>query len=82
MAPRPAAPGPSATGLSDERIRTLHAQYLEARQKTQSSAVSFDKLQRNIRQTEAQLRAQHKGKHVDFEVSIKDGKAILKPRLK
>ena len=81
--PRPAAAAAGQpNGLSEDRIRAIHAQYQRARAETQASAVSFEKLQRNIRETENQLRAKHRGRDVDFDVTIKDGKAILKPRLK
>jgi hypothetical protein len=68
--------------LTDERIRALHASYTDARKQTNASAVSFEKLERSIRETERKLLESSKGKAVDFDVSIKDGKAILKPRLK
>ncbi len=97
QAARPAAPAPQAArtaataaqtaaareaGLSADRIRNIHKSYVEARKKTNASEVSFEKLERNIRETERKLREKHKGRNVDFDVSIKDGKAILKPRLK
>ena len=31
--------------------------------------------------TEAKLRAQHQGRKVDFDIVIKDGKAVIKPKL-
>ena len=80
-----AAPAPApalGSSLSEDRIRAIHAQYQHARAETKASAVSYEKLEKNLRETEAQLRATHQGKNVDFEVAIKDGKAILKPRLK
>lgn len=68
--------------LSEERIRALHEKYVEARKQTNASSVSLDKLARSIRETERKLREQHQGRTVDFDVTIKDGKAILKPKLK
>ena len=87
VAPQPARPAAAPTAestaaLSRERIAAIHADYQRARAETNASAVSFEKLERNIRETEAQLLAKHSGKSVDFDVSVKDGKAILKPRLK
>jgi hypothetical protein len=73
---------PANASLSEDRIKSLHASYVDARKQTKASAVSYEKLERNIRETEKKLRAKHKGRSVDFDVSIKDGKAILKPRLK
>jgi hypothetical protein len=63
-------------------LRALHASYLDAKKQTNASAVSYEKLARSIRETEQKLRDKSKGRDVDFEVSIKGGKAILKPRLK
>ena len=84
-APQQKAPPPrkatSAT-LSEDRIRALHASYSDARMKTNATAVSYEKLSKSIRDTEKKLRAKSKGRNVDFDVSIKDGKAILKPKLK
>lgn len=83
--PRASAKPPRTTAepsLSRERILAIHEAYQRARAETNATAVSFEKLERNIRETEAQLRAKHQGKDVDFDVSVKDGKAILKPRLK
>jgi hypothetical protein len=71
----------AAAKLSDDRVRALHQAYVDARQRTNAKSVSFEKLERSLRETEAKLRASHKGKNVDFDVLVKNGKAILKPRL-
>jgi hypothetical protein len=73
---------PSLGELSEERLRTLHAKYSDARKQTNARAVSYEKLANSIKETEKKLRAQHKGRHVDFDVTIQGGKAILKPKLK
>ncbi len=89
--PPPAAPAKTtdenstpaqAASLSEARVRVLHQAYIDARKQTNASAVSFEKLERSLRETEAKLKSTHKGRNVDFEVVIKDGKAILKPKLK
>lgn len=84
-AARPAAPAaaPAAahSSLSEDRIKSLHDGYQRARQETNASPVSLEKLARSIRETEAKLRAQHGGRNVDFDVVIQSGKAVLKPRL-
>jgi len=77
---RPAAPSAGAN-LSDDRIAALHRAYVDARQKTNATGVSLEKLSKSIRETEEKLRASQPGKRVDFEVEIKDGKAILKPKI-
>lgn len=81
-APKPAANAASATapGLSDERVRQLHAELSAARkQLNQNASLSVDSLAKTLRDTETKLRSQHGGKSVDFQVVIKDGKPIVKP---
>lgn len=73
--------GGGSSHLSDARLKELHQRYLDARKKTNKSAVSYEKLERSIRDTEKKLRAKHKGRNVDFDVVVKDGKAIIKPKL-
>ncbi len=82
-APQPAA-GPRAAGdLPDERVRQLYAQYVESKrqQRESTAAITFDAVAKSLRDSSAKLREKH-GKNVDFEVSVKDGKTILKPVLK
>jgi hypothetical protein len=96
-APRPAAPAPAAprpvpqpavaaraaSDLPDERVRQLYAQYVETKrqQKESTAAITYDAVAKSLRDSSAKLREKH-GKSVDFEVSVKDGKTILKPVLK
>ena len=80
--PKPAAPAaPAATAaVPDERVRELHARLVEAKRQTQDpSAVSMEGLAKSMKATEAKLREQHKNRKIDFDVVIKDGKAVLKP---
>ncbi|HTA88300.1 MAG TPA: MXAN_5187 C-terminal domain-containing protein [Polyangiaceae bacterium] len=80
---RPTAvkPASSAAGaLSDDRVRELHARLVEAKRQTQDgNAVSVEGLAKSLKATEAKLREQHKNRKIDFDVVIKDGKAVLKP---
>lgn len=64
-------------------MRALYQQYVDAkrRQKESTAALTFEAVARSLRESSAKLREKH-GKAVDFEVAIKDGKAILKPVLK
>lgn len=78
--PLPAARS-SEQRLPEQRVRDLHAAYVAARRQTNATDVSFDKLEKSLRETEQKLRGAHQGRSVDFEVVIKDGKAILKPKL-
>jgi len=84
--PRPvAAPGPlirPAPGeLTEERVRNIHSRLVEAKRQTADPNVpSVEGLKRSLEATKARLLQQH-GSHrtVEFEVVIKDGKAVLKP---
>jgi len=69
--------------LSDARVRAIYAQYVDAkrRQNESTAAITYDAVAKSLRDSSAKLRQKH-GKAVDFEVAIKDGKAILKPVLK
>jgi hypothetical protein len=81
-APAPAARPPEQS-LPDERVRALYAQYVDAkrRQNESTAAITYEAVARSLRDSGAKLREKH-GKAVDFEVAVKDGKAILKPVLK
>lgn len=72
-------PAHAGGGADDARLRELHARLSQAKQQTKEANVSFDGLAKSIRATEAKLREQHKGRKIDFDVVIKDGKAVVKP---
>jgi hypothetical protein len=76
--PPPAVVAPAAS-VDDQRLRDLHARLQQAKQQTQEPQVSYEGLARSIRATEAKLREQHKNRKIDFDVVIKDGKAVVKP---
>jgi len=82
--PKPAAAKPAPTAAAppavDDRVRELHARLIEAKRQTQdNAAVSMEGLAKSMKATEAKLREQHKNRKIDFDVVIKDGKAVLKP---
>ncbi|MCH2108868.1 MAG: hypothetical protein MK135_06030 [Polyangiaceae bacterium] len=74
-------PESKEASLTQQRIQALHQAYSKARRDTKARDVSYEKLERKIRETEKALRAKHAGKSVDFDVVVKNGKAILKPKL-
>ncbi|MDP9034088.1 MAG: hypothetical protein M3O50_04735, partial [Myxococcota bacterium] len=81
LAPRP---GPSrTTALPDDRVRELYRQYVTAkrRQNESTAAVTYEGVARTLRESSARLQQKH-GKAVDFEVAVKDGRAVLKPVLR
>jgi hypothetical protein len=83
-APPPPAPAPkSPADLSDARMRQLYSQYVQTRraQNESTAAITYDAMAKSLRESSAKLREKH-GKAVDFEVTVKDGKTILKPVVK
>ncbi len=80
--PRGASSHPQADDLTEDRVRQIYSQYMETRRRqNESTAMPFDSVAKNLRESSARLRQKH-GKPVDFEVMIKDGKAFLRPILK
>jgi hypothetical protein len=79
--PKPAAPAAAAASpnVDDARLRDLHSKLQQAKQQTKEANVSFEGLAKSIRATEAKLREQHKNRKIEFDVVIKDGKAVVKP---
>lgn len=76
-AARPQGPGE----LSEARIRELHGQLLSAKRSVKDEgAVSMEGLAKSLRSAVEKLRQQH-GTHrqVEFEVVVKNGRAIVKP---
>jgi hypothetical protein len=88
---RPRQPPPAARAapppppnLSDERVRQLYTQLVETKRKVGEStaAITFESLSRSLRDSSEKLKQKHAGKNVDFEVAVKDGKAVLRAVVK
>jgi hypothetical protein len=81
---RPAAPAAEASGgLSDDRVKELHARFVQAkRDNKEGGQVSLEGLAKTLRDTESKLRAQYKNRKIDFEIVVKDGKTIVKPKVR
>ena len=64
-------------------MRQLYSQYVQTRraQNESTAAITYDAMAKSLRESSAKLREKH-GKPVDFEVTVKDGKTILKPVVK
>jgi hypothetical protein len=77
--PAPAAAAASSASVDDARLRDLHTRLQQAKQQTKEANVSFEGLAKSIRAAEAKLREQHKNRKIDFDVVIKDGRAVVKP---
>lgn len=89
-APGPAAPAPpaparenpaaAAAGLTDQRIAELHRALIAAKQRNnEGGKVSVDGLAKSLRAAESKLQAQHQDRRIDFDIVIKNGKAVVKP---
>jgi hypothetical protein len=70
--------------LSPARLRQIYGQYVEAKRKANESTatITYDKIAANLRETAKQLKSKHKGRDVDFEVVLKNGRPMLKPIVK
>lgn len=72
-----------ASSLTEAKISELHQKLLAAKQKTaEGGEVSPASLARSLRAAEAKLRQEHVDRRIDFDVVIKDGRAIVKPILR
>jgi hypothetical protein len=98
VAPKPTAPEaaaapivppaptaqPAQPAIAEARIREVYTKLVqEKRARNESTAdVTYDKIAKSMRESAAVLKEKHKGKSIDFEVSQRDGKTVLKPVLK
>jgi hypothetical protein len=64
-------------------MKELHSRLTDAKKRLNDPrAVTLDGLTKQLRQAEDTLRKQHGNRKIDFDVVIKDGKAVVKPILK
>lgn len=82
--PAPAArPATAASGLSEDRVRAVHAKLVAAKkQLNEQSGVSVGGLKKQLDASYQKLQAKHRGKQIDFDVVVKDGKAVVKPKIR
>ncbi len=80
----PARPAPSAaSGLSEDRVKAVHAKLMATkRQLNEQSGVSVGGLKKQLEASYQKLQAKHRGKQIDFDVVVKDGKAVVKPKIR
>lgn len=83
-AARPQAPPAADGALPDQRMRQIYAKYVEAKRSANESTagVTYEKLAATLRAQADRLKVAHPAKSVDYDVVIKDGKALLKPVLR
>ncbi|MFO0673823.1 MAG: MXAN_5187 C-terminal domain-containing protein [Polyangiaceae bacterium] len=82
-AERPSADG-KKRDLSEERMRQLYTDLVETkrRQKESTATVTYEAMVKTLNESSAKLKEKHAGRSVDFEVTVKDGKTILRPVVK
>lgn len=80
----PGAPGRVSrpgTGPADDQMRRIYDQYIDARRRNneRTDNVRYETLAKSIEKMVPKLQQKHRGKKIDFEVVVKDGKVGLKP---
>lgn len=81
-------PGPDGKtqkrDLSEERMRQIYTDLVETkrRQKESTATVTYEAMVKTLNESSAKLKEKHAGRSVDFEVTVKDGKTILRPVVK
>ncbi len=79
----PSAPPASRVvgGPDDEGLRRVYKSYVEARKRNNERVdnVRYESVKKSIQKQLPKLRQKHKGKKIDFEVVIRNGKVGLKP---
>jgi len=79
-APAPAPAPKPAPSVEDAQLRALHQRFVEARRMTgESTDVQYESIARQAREAGQRLAQKYQGADVRLDVSIKDGKAVLKP---
>ena len=81
---RPApAPAAASGGASDDpALRALYNRYRDARRNNGEGDVGYDTLARQVRDTLPKLAQKYPGHEVSLDVTVKDGKTILRPVVK
>ncbi len=79
--PPPPPAAPTCRALGEHQLRDLHTKLTRARDHTgDPTRVSVEGLAKSIDAAAAKLRQQHGlHRHIEFEVVIKDGKAVVRP---
>ncbi len=84
MPARPAAtaapPRPAPSGGDDPAMRQLYDRYIAARKQTGENAdLRYESVAKQVRESLPRLTEKYQGADVRLDVTIKDGKAILRP---
>ena len=64
-------------------LKTGHEKLSALKRETREAGqVSLESLKKTLHDAESKLREKHQGRKIDFEVVIRDGKAIVKPTVR
>jgi hypothetical protein len=74
-------PGAKPAGVTDDQIRNIYQRYVEARRQNseRTDNVKLESVAKTVRDMIPKLEQKHAGKHIEFEVVVKDGRVALKP---
>lgn len=76
-------PSPPARGLDETRIERVYQELVSARSEQGApAAVNRDAVARQLRSQYDALREKYQGADIDFKVSTKDGRVVVKPIVK
>jgi len=79
--PTPAAPRPSGVpGFSEDDLAALHRRYDEMARTTALPAPTLDQLRDRLAKHVPQMIARLGTEKVEFDVVVKDGRAVLRPK--
>lgn len=76
-----AAAQAAAAALDERRMRAIYESYVDARRANneRTDNVKFETVAASLQKMLPELEQKHKGKKIDFEVVVKDGRVGLKP---
>lgn len=63
----------------DPALRALYERYRESRRRNGESDVPFEVVARQVRDTLPKLQEKYPGQDITFDVTVKDGKTLLRP---
>jgi hypothetical protein len=71
-------------GPGDARMRQIYESYVEAKRKNneRTDKVDYETVAKSLKKMVPKLDRKHRGKQIDFQVVVKDGKVGIKPVVK
>lgn len=71
-------------GPGDARMRQIYESYVDAKRRNneRTDKIDYETVAKSLKKMVPKLDRKHKGKRIDFEIVVKDGKVGLKPVVK